>query len=267
MIKLIATDIDGTLIAPGNEEISKENIEAIHKLHDKNIIFVLATGRVFQGIKHLIPILGLDKVQSYAICNNGAQIFDLLTEQEIYVKEVQKDYLFELKNIIQNKAAFLLNQEKYAVMSKYNEYGIQHDHDKIDYDFYWPQDITKHFNEVTHRVMVTEKKEVLDGLEKEIREKLENKVSIARNNDIFLDITHIEADKGIALTFLASQLGIDMKDVIAAGDGGNDISMLQKVGIGLVLDNAAQYVKDAVGLTSIHAKDHIVEHVLKQYIN
>lgn len=215
----------------------------------------------------MIPLLGLDKVQSYAICNNGAQIYDLLLNKEIYLKKVQDSYLFEIKNIVQNKAAFLLNQEHYAVMSKYNEYGIQHDHDKIDYDFYWPQDITKHFKDTTYRVMITEKKEVLDDLEKEIREKLEDKVAIARNNDIFLDITHIEADKGTALSYLARILNIDMNDILAAGDGGNDINMLKSVGTGLVLDNAAQYVKDAVGLNSIHAKDHIVKHVLKHYIS
>lgn len=267
MIKAVVMDIDGTLIAPGEDEISKENIEAIHQLHNKNILFVLATGRVFQGIKHLIPLLGLDKVQSYAICNNGAQIYDLSTNQEIYSKEVDEKILYQIKEVIGDKAAYLLNQKEYAVMSDYNEYGIQHDHDKIDYDFYWPQDITKYFKNITYRVMVTEKKEVLDELEVILRNKLQNKVALARNNDIFLDITNLEADKGGALTYLMNQLNIKMQSVLAAGDGGNDIQMLKSVGVGLVLDNAAQYVKDAVGSSSIHAKNHIMKYVVENFIN
>lgn len=265
-MKVVVCDIDGTLIAPGNECISKENIVAIHSLHEKNVLFILATGRVFQGIEHLIPLLGLDQVQSYAICNNGAEIYDLKTRKEIYVKPVETKYLFEIKAIVQDKAAFLLNQANYAVMSKYNNYGIQHDHDKINIDFYWPQDITKHFNDVTHRVMVTEKKEILDELEVEFRNKLNNKVAIARNNDIFLDITHIDADKGKALKYLIDYLGIDMKNVIACGDGGNDINMLKTAGVGLVLDNAEDYVKAAVGCSSIHAKDHIVKYIIENYL-
>ncbi len=264
--KVVVCDIDGTLIAPGRETISQENIDAIHQLHEKGILFVLATGRVFQGIKHLIPLLGLDKVASFAICNNGAQIFDLRNNEEIYSKTVDSHYLFQIDDLVSGQAAYLLNQKEFAVMSKYNQYGIQHDHDKIDYDFYWPQDIKKHFNTPTYRVMVTEEGSIIDSLEKVLHNSLVG-VSIARNNDIFLDITHIEADKGIALEYLMNTLNIDLSEVIACGDGGNDVNMLKKVGLGLLLDNASDAVKTQVKSSGIHAKDHIVDYILKNKIN
>ena len=58
-----------------------------------------------------------------------------------------------------------------------------------------------------------------------------------------LEITHSDAQKGIALSTIAKQLGIDLKDVMALGDNLNDVSMLERVGYSVAMDNAAPEVK------------------------
>ena len=58
-----------------------------------------------------------------------------------------------------------------------------------------------------------------------------------------LEITHSDAQKGIALSTIAKQLGVDLKHVMALGDNLNDISMLERVGYPVAMDNATQEVK------------------------
>src|SRR5699024_9410540 len=64
--------------------------------------------------------------------------------------------------------------------------------------------------------------------------------SSARGN---IEITHSDAQKGIALNTIAERLNIDMENVMAIGDNMNDISMLERVGYSVAMDNAAPEVK------------------------
>ena len=67
----------------------------------------------------------------------------------------------------------------------------------------------------------------------------------ARWHPAFTDITVKSANKGNALTTVAAQLGIDIADCIAFGDGGNDLSILKAAGIGVAMGNANNEVKAA----------------------
>ncbi|HDC8080041.1 TPA: HAD-IIB family hydrolase, partial [Staphylococcus aureus] len=58
-----------------------------------------------------------------------------------------------------------------------------------------------------------------------------------------IEITHSDAQKGIALETIAERLGIEMKDVMAIGDNLNDVSMLEKVGYPVAMENGAEEVK------------------------
>lgn len=71
-MKFVVSDLDGTLLQP-DHKVSDYSIDIIKKLVDKNINFVIATGRGKQGVQDILNQLNLD---IYLICNNGANIYD-----------------------------------------------------------------------------------------------------------------------------------------------------------------------------------------------
>ena len=78
MIKLIASDLDGTII-DNNNQISSYDLEAINKLNHNNINFAVCTGKTYSMTKNLCK----DLKATYGIFGNGTQIINLKTGEEI----------------------------------------------------------------------------------------------------------------------------------------------------------------------------------------
>ena len=76
MYRLIATDLDGTLLDP-DRNISKANAESIKKAMSRGMHFVIATGRPIEGILHIAGQLDLVRPGQYAIGFNGAVVYEL----------------------------------------------------------------------------------------------------------------------------------------------------------------------------------------------
>ena len=87
-----------------------------------------------------------------------------------------------------------------------------------------------------------------------IMPKLKECVS-ARWSNYFVDITHIEADKGKGLLTMAAHEGLKVSETIAFGDGGNDISILRQAGLGVAMGNAKDNVKAAADYVTASVDD------------
>lgn len=81
-----------------------------------------------------------------------------------------------------------------------------------------------------------------------------------------LEITHSDAQKGIALSTIAKQLGIDLKDVMALGDNLNDVSMLERVGYSVAMDNAAPEVKTVAKYVTDSNENSGVGKAIKKFL-
>ena len=99
-IKLIASDLDGTIV-DRNNYIAPENFKAIEKIHDKNISFVICTGKSYSVAKNLCDQFNAD----FGIFGNGTQVIDLKNKKElirntlsredyIILQLLQKDLIF-----------------------------------------------------------------------------------------------------------------------------------------------------------------------------
>lgn len=262
MVKLIATDMDGTLLNAAHE-VSEENVKAIQYAQEQGITVVIATGRAFYEANDPIQPTGL-KVPY--ICLNGAEVRDECFDI-VHTSNLNHELYQRIRDVLAEENIF------YQV---YTNLGIYTEDSERDLAIYL--DIAKQAGQtpnvekirehIQHRIDVGSLK-VVDNydqvedipgelimkvlahdvdLEKVTRAKarLEKSGNLAVSSSARgnIEITHIDAQKGMAVRTIADQLGIDMKDVMAVGDNLNDKSMLEVVGYPIAMENALPELKD-----------------------
>ena len=261
MIKLIATDMDGTLLNAAHE-ITPENQAAIKFAQEHGITVVIATGRAFYEAN--TPVAETDLKVPY-ICLNGAEVRD----ETFNIMSTS-----HLNHSLVNKITTTLKKED-IYYQVYTNRGIYTEDPQRDLEIYidiaeragQKADVEKIKNSIQKRIDNGTLK-IVDNYDKieEIPGELIMKIlafdsdlgkidlvgqelakspnlavsSSSRGN---LEITQSDAQKGIALATIAKQLGIDLENVMALGDNLNDISMLERVGYPVAMDNAAPEVK------------------------
>ena len=120
MYKLIAMDIDGTLLdSYGN--VSKENIEAIKKAKEQNIEVVLTSGRM---PKAMTAIASQINAENYLICGNGAMIYDVKKEKIIYSNYLPKKKLLEIIKICEENSIYYNVYTNDVIVTKSLNYNL-----------------------------------------------------------------------------------------------------------------------------------------------
>ena len=98
----------------------------------------------------------------------------------------------------------------------------------------------------------------LAEVEQKLQLELAGELAVARSKPFFLEFTEAGVTKGTSLEWLANRLGIKRADVIACGDGNNDLSMIEWAGLGVAMANAADTVKEkAQYMTASNDEDGI----------
>lgn len=261
MYKLIASDMDGTLLS-SKRTISEKTIKAIRELKAKGVMFVLCTGRALPAIKRYQDMLKI--VEPVVICN-GAEAYDVANNKVIFQKNID----FESAKCIWEEG-LKRNTEIYFWVG--NELYTNLLNDKI-YDYI--DDHHTEFQKVTDFDTVKDKKFLKfiwdDTPENIIRYKAEldkmgfrEKVNYCTSMAIYLEFFNKETDKGAAIKELSKIYNIKREEIIAIGDGNNDIDMIKYAGLGVAMGNAADNVKSVADyVTSTNDEEGLLEVINK----
>lgn len=261
MIKLIATDMDGTLLNAAHE-ITPENQAAIKFAQEHGITVVIATGRAFYEAN--TPVAETDLKVPY-ICLNGAEVRD----ETFNIMSTS-----HLNHSLVNKITTTLKKED-IYYQVYTNRGIYTEDPQRDLEIYidiaeragQKADVEKIKNSIQKRIdngtlKIVDNYDKIEDIPGELIMKIlafdsdlgkidlvgqelakSANLAVSSSSRGNLEITHSDAQKGIALATIAKQLGIDLDNVMALGDNLNDISMLERVGYPVAMDNAAPEVK------------------------
>lgn len=256
MIKIIASDMDGTLL---NDKmmISETNINAINKATDSGIDFLIASGRQLDEAK---PFL-MDKFHPGFITLNGAEVYNkdekLVSSNPISKTSVTKmtDYFNEHQlyfELITDKGVFSNSLEKRttSIAELLNILNPTTTYEKAlsdtkeilkhaktiyvdDYDEILKDDDTKIMKLL---VFDSRQDEIFDPLKAKF--KTIDDIVITSSSPNNLEINSVNAQKGIALMEYAKQNGVKPEEVMAIGDNLNDYSMIKAAGVGVAMKNA-----------------------------
>jgi Cof subfamily protein (haloacid dehalogenase superfamily) len=279
-IKLIATDLDGTLLGADHTTIPAENLDALQRAGEAGIMVTIATGRtrsMLDGILAQAPFI------PYAIMSNGALIMDLRSGEAVYHDDMSVESSGQLVMFLNHYLPANLYYEAYIggkvymEKSRFNEW-LKHDET--------PHFLTKLLNpEQSHAL------ELVDDLAAVCRGKPIEKINVDFSPDCpkvryevlarlrtmgaysmtsslngNLELNGPEVNKGTALRALADKLGLPLADAVAFGDSSNDTEMLEAVGHSYAMANAGEFTKKRAKFEAPSNTDAGVGKVVNQYL-
>ena len=264
MIKLIASDLDGTMFEKGNI-IPETNLKAIDDINNSNINFTICTGKTYSLFKNICQDIGT----GYGIFGNGNQIINLKTGEEIYRKLLKnEDVLFCINTAKKLKLHVHLYTNKEVITEKLlymdlRNFELTKNDKNIDLEFKIVTDIQEYVEienpEILKLVISAEKD--LASLKKEFAKNKNLQVNLIRKVDKYrdeiigkeyeyLDIMPAGINKEQALEVLENYLKIDKSEVLAIGDNLNDLEMIKDSGVGIAVANAYDEVKEVANYTT-----------------
>lgn len=260
MIKLIASDLDGTLLQDGTQELTPRAISLIHSLTQKGIHFVAASGRqytneriVFDKIKDEISYIG----ENGSICmHQGKLIFRGTIRDDLayrIIREVKKSDHFEI--IVSREDTCLIEDRNPEFVD--HIVNIMHNKTEIVEDL---NQINGPFLKIAICNMI-DSPEVLTAYLKHLQSIFGSEIKIVTSGNIWIDFIAPGTNKGTALEHLLKVLDITPEECIAFGDQYNDIEMLELVGTGYAMTNAAPGVADHADAVTSSVED-VLEKIL-----
>lgn len=234
--KLIACDIDGTLLSYGETTLSGEIFELIRELQRAGICFCTASGRQYHSLRKLFEPVA-DEI-AY-LCENGAVVLGRGSEENSLlfssVEIPKKDALAIAQDVLSfpNCEVLLSARNCYYVCStsedflKYLEVDNGALVKKVD-------DLEK-VSEKIFKVSMINRRGEIQVPQKVLSEKWKD-YYVTISGEVWVDIAL--ADKGSGLRAMCSALGFTLDDCIAFGDNWNDVSMLEVAGTGYLMESA-----------------------------
>ena len=242
-IKLIALDIDGTLLN-SKGEVSKKNQEAIAYAERQGIYVILATGRMYRSANHFAQYFNSDMP---IITYNGGMIREFnygakLFEQNMPLKMVRPVY--ETTKKYDLSVNFYINDNLYGnVGHKYiKEYA---EHIKVPYQTLKDEEIFRLIeDENIIKMVAVEDAEILDDFLAKEYDNFKDELYLVKSLPFFLEIAHKGINKGTGLEALGDILGIRPEEMLAVGDNLNDEEMLELVGYPIIMANGHDDLKE-----------------------
>lgn len=279
MIKLIVSDLDGTLLQE-NHLMNQETIDEIKKQMARGVDFMVATGRDYPGVTPIFENTGIDPE---LILLNGAQyrdhggvIKDNIRLSASQIKAVGE--IFARFHVVWNVytadgIASLFNEEENLdafMETAWLDGFCTPDTSKETYrDFYVGLKVYSTIDELLAHEPDILKMEVHDGDREKIHQLQEalmqvEDIAIAISKPINIEVTHADAQKGIMLMKVIEKQGLCSDEVMVIGDSANDLSMLTRFKYSFAVANGAQAAIEAANYLTADNTDLGVVKTIRQ---
>lgn len=242
MIKLIASDIDGTLVENSTAVLHPEMFELIKKLKQKGILFCAASGRQYQSIANMFEPVKDDII---FLAENGAHI--RYQGKDISLIEMSREHIEEIIHTIRKEnteGEYIVSTNDGSIMDTNNQEFI----DLITYGyrnkFRLVEDVLKE-NVPIIKIAAFQRNSIRELGERLLIPAFTDKVKATMAGEEWVDYMEASVDKGNALQTIQKYFNIAKEETIAFGDNSNDIGLLKAAGRSFAVENAIDEIKAA----------------------
>ena len=261
--RAIALDLDGTL-TNHDKVVTPRTRQALLQAESKGAIIILASGRPTYGIVPVAECLELEKRGGYILSYNGGNIVNAKTGEKLFSQFLPDAVIPILYKYAKEKYHALLGYAGNEIITEMPDDQYVKEESRIN-----KMNIRKVDNLLdalephpTKLLMTGDPTDMIKA-EEELVEILGEKMDIFRSAPFFLELVPKGIDKAQSLLRLLSKINLTPADLMAFGDGYNDLSMLKLAGVGVAMANAAPEVRaDADYVTLSNEEDGVAEALL-----
>ena len=264
--KMIVLDLDGTL-TNNKKEITPRTKQALMQAQAAGVHVVLASGRPTYGIVPLAEELKLKDNGGYILAFNGGKIIDCTNNEVLFEQKLDEQLVPILFQEAQKAKMEILTYqgEGIAATNKDDEY-VQHEAFINKMPVMQYDDFLNQLVYPINKCLIVGDPTPLHELEIRLAKELEGKMDVYRSADFFLECVPLGIDKACSLDRLISSLDISREEVIACGDGYNDLSMIRFAGLGVAMANAAKDIQSEADFVTLSNEEDGVAHVIERFI-
>lgn len=243
---LVAADLDGTLLAP---DLSHADglPESLTRLRAAGARTVICTGRMFRSARLVAARLGIH--EGPVVCYQGALIKDLAGGEDW--RHVRMDGMVAAE-VVRHVKAMDRHLNTYIddllYVERINDWARQYaEQVEVAINTVGDMAVEVERRPPTKLVLVTsaaDVDEILPGLQ----ERWRGRLYVTRSQAGYIEFTDASVSKSAALAWLCERLGVARGEVVALGDGMNDVDMLEWAGLGVAVEEAAEPVRAAADL-------------------
>lgn len=266
-IRLLALDLDGTL-TNSEKKISEGNREALFAAMRQGVRIVLASGRPLLGMRRLSEELRLSENGGFLLAFNGGQIIDCKTGTAVFEARLPREVIPELERTAAELSVPLISYDAEHIYSATPDARYVRQESFCCSAPVWKTDsLSAVFSEEgPPKVIAADEPERLLRAAQIFRNRFGERLNIFFSERYFLEITPRGVDKAAGLSRLADYLGLSEKEMMAMGDGMNDVPMMRCAGWAVAMGNAFPEVKrEADAVTESNDEDGVARAV-ERYI-
>ena len=241
MIKLVISDVDGTIVQP-DKTVAPSTIAAAARLQSAGVKLAIVSARPPRGMTYITDTLKLEA--PYAGFNGGMLVGPDGTIVEW--NPVPPDLVRAAIALFHDRGidTWLFTQDEWLIQNPTGTH-IAPEIRTVRFDPRVVPDYTPYLDRVGKLVGVTDDHPLLATIEAELQAIVGTEASALRSQHFYLDLTHKYANKGHAVIAIARHLGLDLAEVAVLGDMPNDIPMFRVAGFSVAMGNGSDDAKAA----------------------
>ncbi len=265
MYKLVVLDIDGTTVN-SERKVTEKTREYIRKASEMGVRFILASGRAPSGIAPIAKEIELEKIGGYILAFNGGTCIDCTDMSTLYENFIDKSYVEKVYNFAEKHSIPLVTYKKNTLytQSETTEY-VKLEADINRLDILKTDAFVKDVNFDVPKFILTDKGEKIAKVIDEAKEEFSD-LEVFTSEPFFLEVCPKGIHKATGIENIIKILGVKREEVIAVGDGLNDLTMVEYAGLGVAMGNAQQGLKDVADYITLTNDEDGVCHVIEKFI-
>jgi Cof subfamily protein (haloacid dehalogenase superfamily) len=262
--KMIVVDMDDTLLTD-DHIISEENKEMIFKAQEMGVYVVLASGRPTSAMTAYAKELKMDYYNSFMISFNGSTITDLKEDKVLFEHALTKEQIHSLYDFSQQNNTHIITYLGEQIISERHSEYIDIESTITGLELLIVPSFKDAVTTSAVKCLLLEEPSYLKSVEAVLKNAMPD-LSVCMSKPFFLEAAPNGIDKAAAIQVLAEKLNIHQSEIIAIGNAGNDLTMVQYAGLGVWVDNVDAELREFGDVIVASNNNHGVAEVIKRYI-
>lgn len=272
----IILDIDGTLLND-DKKISPETKKALITAQQNGVKLILASGRPTTGMHLYAEQLEMETYHGLLVSYNGAKVVDCQTKEELFNQTLT---IAEGKAVLEHMKQFevkvMIDKDDYMYVNNVYDCYIPYKGEEINIIQYESrggnfklcekEDLAAFLDYRINKILTAGDPDYMQKNYQAMMAPFKNTLNCIFTADFYFEFTAKNIDKAKALDTVLTPMGIHTENIIAFGDGHNDITMVKYAGTGIAMDNAVPELKAVANSITLSNNKDGIAHVLNNFI-